>query len=170
MREAADIEYVAERAARGDEACFTALCGALKWKLFRAAKGVLGDEDLALDAVSEAVCRAYKGIGRLREPKYAETWFMRVLLNAAYDIRRKRTREAVTAVVPECAHYDDHSGLEIAELIEALPKELREIIGLKYYSGYTIEETAAILGIPEGTVKSRLNRALNRLRLEFKDE
>jgi RNA polymerase sigma-70 factor (ECF subfamily) len=167
VKEDVSLEYLAERASGGDEVCFAELCGALKRKLFRAAKGVLGNEELALDAVSEAVCRAYKGIKRLREPRYAETWFTRILLNAAYDIRRKQKHEVAAAELTERVHYDDHNAVEMAELVESLPKELREIISLKYYAGYTLAETAAILGVPEGTVKSRLNRALNLLRLEF---
>jgi len=55
-------------------------------------------------------------------------------------------------------------------MIESLQTELREIISLKYYSGYTLNEISSILNIPEGTVKSRLNKALNILRLEVLDE
>ena len=163
-------EYLAEKAAGGDEACFAALCGSLKHKLFRAAKGILGDEALALDAVSEAVFRAFKGIKRLREPKYAETWFVRILLNAANDLRRRRKHEIVMETVPEGVYYDNHGELDFAQMIGSLRPELREIISLKYYSGYTLNEISAILDIPEGTVKSRLNKALNLLRLEVLDE
>jgi len=163
-------EYLAGRASQGDEESFAALCGLLKTKLFRTAKGVLGEEALALDAVSEAVFRAFKGIRQLREPKYAETWFIRIVLNAANDIKRRQKHELVMETVPEGAHYDNHSDLEFFGLIESLQPELREIISLKYYSDYTLTEIAAILRIPEGTVKSRLNRALNLLRLEVSDE
>jgi RNA polymerase sigma-70 factor (ECF subfamily) len=55
-------------------------------------------------------------------------------------------------------------------MIQSLQPELREIISLKYYSGYTLREISGILGVPEGTVKSRLNRALNLLRLEVLNE
>jgi len=58
-------EFLAEQASKGNEKCFVALCDLLKTKLFRAAKGVLGNESLALDAVSEAIFRAFKGIKRL---------------------------------------------------------------------------------------------------------
>jgi RNA polymerase sigma-70 factor (ECF subfamily) len=163
-------EYLAEKAISGDEACFAALCGALKQKLFRAAKGILGDEALALDAVSEAVYRAFKGIKRLRHPKYAETWFVRILINAANDIRRRQKHEIVMETVPEDVYYDNHGELEFTQMIGTLQPELREIISLKYYSGFTLNEISAILDIPEGTVKSRLNRALNQLRLEVSDE
>ena len=159
-------EYLARQASKGSEECFIALCNALKTKLYRTAKGILGNETLALDAVSEAVFRAFRGIKHLREPKYAETWFMRILLNVANDMRRKQKYELTVEKLPEGSYYDDHNNLEFNQLIEILQPELREIVSLKYYSGYTLAEISAILKIPEGTVKSRLNKALNVLRLE----
>jgi RNA polymerase sigma-70 factor (ECF subfamily) len=170
LKENETPEDLARQAAAGNEQCFVALCDVLKVRLFRTAKGILGSESLALDAVSETVYRAWRGIRKLREPRYAETWFTRILLNAANDILRRRKHEIVTDKLPEVVHYDNHDDMEIAQLIEALPQELREIISLKYYSGYTLAETAEILDVPEGTVKSRLNRALNLLRLEFSEE
>jgi len=164
------LEYLAEQASNGNEECFVMICRTLEKKLFRTAKGVLGNEALSLDAVSEAVFRAFKGIKRLREPKYVETWFIRIVLNTANDINRKRKHEIVMENAPEGIYYDQHSELEFTQMIESLQAELREIISLKYYSGYTLHEISAILNIPEGTVKSRLNRALNILRLEVLDE
>jgi len=163
-------EYLAEQASKGNEECFVALCGMLKTKLFRTAKGILGNDALALDAVGEAVYRAFRGIKRLREPKYAETWFVRILLNVANDLYRRQKHEIAMEKVPEELFYDNHHELEINQMIESLQPELREIISLKYYSGYTLNEVSAILNLPEGTVKSRLNRALNFLRLEVLDE
>jgi RNA polymerase sigma-70 factor (ECF subfamily) len=163
-------EFLAKQAARGNEECFVALCNLLKTKLYRTAKGILGNESLALDAVSEAIFRAFKGIKRLREFKYAETWFIRIQINAANDFYRRQKNEIVMEKVPEGIYHDDHSELEFTQMIESLQPELREIISLKYYSGYTLAEISAILDIPEGTVKSRLNRALNLLRLEVSNE
>jgi len=163
-------EYLARQASKGNEECFVTLCDLLKTKLFRTAKGILGNEALALDAVSETVFRAFKGIKRLREPKYAETWFVRILLNAAKDLYRRQKYEIVTEKVPEGLYYDNHSEFEFSQMIKSLQSELREIISLKYYSGYKLNEISEILNIPEGTVKSRLNRALNILRLEVLDE
>jgi len=159
-------EYWAKQASIGNEECFIALCNYMKTKLFRTAKGVLGNESLALDAVSEAIFRAFKGIKRLREPKYVETWFIRIVLNIAKDFYRRQKHEIAMETVPEGIYHDNHSELEFIQMIESLRPELREIISLKYYSDYTLNEISAILNIPEGTVKSRLNRALNILRLE----
>jgi RNA polymerase sigma-70 factor (ECF subfamily) len=164
------LEQLAERAKKGDEESFVMLCDAVKTKLFRTAAGILGNEALALDAVSEAVFRAYKGIKRLREPKYAVTWFTRILINAANDIYRRQKREFAAETLPGTAYHDDHSDMRFFELIEALPPGLREIISLKYYSEFTLAEISLTLKIPEGTVKSRLNRALTQLRLEADNE
>lgn len=162
--------YLAKQASDGNEACFVALCNLMKEKLFRTAKGILGNETLALDAVSEAVFRAFRGIKRLKEPRFAETWFTRIVINTSHDIYRRRKHETIMETVPEGIHYDDHSGIECMQLIESLRKDLRDIISLKYYAGYTLTEISAILEIPEGTVKSRLHRALTLLRLEVLDE
>lgn len=169
-RDSKTLEDLAIKASGGNEECFVMICRVLEKKLFRTAKGILGNETLALDAVSEAVFRAFKNIKQLREPKYIETWFIRIVLNAAHDIQRRRKREVVTDTVPEGMHFDNHLELEIAQMIDSLEPELREIISLKYYSGYTLQEAAYILKIPEGTVKSRLHRALKLLRLEVLDE
>ena len=164
------IEFLARQAIGGNEECFVSLCDLLKTKLYRTAKGILGNESLALDAVSETVFRAFKNIKRLREPKFAETWFIRIIINAAKDIYRRQKHEVTMKEVPEGIYHENHNEMEFNQMIESLQPHLREIISLKYYSGYTLNEIAGILKIPEGTVKSRLNRALNLLRLEVMNE
>lgn len=165
------LESLAARAAKGDDESFVALCNAVKTNLFRVAMGILGDEALALDAVSEAVFRAYKGIRRLKEPKYVLTWFTRIVINAANDLYKRQKREfALQEIDADAACVDDYSDMYFLELINGLPRELREIVSLKYYSDFTLAQVAIILKLPEGTVKSRLNRALAKLRLEAPDE
>ena len=164
------MEFLAKQAIGGNEECFVSLCDLLKHKLFRTAKGILGNEALALDAVSEAVFRAFKNIKRLREPKFVETWFIRIIINVANDLYRRQKHEITMKEVPEGIYHENHNEMEFSQMIESLQSELREIISLKYYSGYTLNEIAGILKIPEGTVKSRLNRALNLLRLEVMNE
>ena len=166
MREENRLTHLAELAANGDEDSFVALCDAMKNDLFRAAKGILGDDSLALEAVSESVFRAYKGIRRLQEPRYAATWFTRILINAANDMYKRRKHEISLDSVQNNGYFDDHSKLDFEQMIRSLPPELREIVSLKYYSEFTHEEISRILKLPIGTVKSRLSRALKLLRLE----
>lgn len=170
MNDSEMLAHLAEHASKGDDDCFVQLCDTLKLRLFYTAKGILGDESLALDAVSEAVFRAYKGIKRLREPQYVATWFTRILLNVSKDIHKRKMHEITVSEMPEGKHIDEYEELSFNELIENLPLELREIVSLKYYSEYTLTEISTILKIPQGTVKSRLNRALKMLRLEVANE
>ena len=167
MKGGQELEHLAAKAAKGDEESFVALCDAVKTNLFRAAIGILGDEGLALDAVSEAIFKAYKGIRRLKQPQYVLTWFTRIVINTAKDIHKKQKREVAQEIdINAAVGVDDYSDMYFNELIDGLPLELREIISLKYYSGFTVAEVATILKLPAGTVKSRLNRALKQLRLE----
>ena len=161
-----DIGYLAEKAAKGDEQSFIELCNIMKVPLFRAAMGILGNEQLALDAISETTYKAYKSISKLREYKYAATWLTRILINAATDIYNRQNRYVPLETAQEIAHYDSHDKLNFDELTASLPNDLRIIVSLKYYSEFTLEEIAKILDTPIGTVKSRLNRALKQLRIE----
>ena len=164
------LEHMAKLASKGDEDSFVALCEAMKKQLFRAAKGILAEDSLALEAVSEAVFRAYKGIRRLRQPQYVATWFTRILINAANDIYKRQKREiAFEEPKAENVYYDDHDNLNFQQMIDTLPIELRKIVSLKYYSEFTLEEISRILRSPVGTVKSRLNRALKQLRMEVEE-
>jgi RNA polymerase sigma-70 factor (ECF subfamily) len=95
-----------------------------------------------------------------------ETWFVRIQINVANDFYRRQKHEIDMEEIQEGIYHDDHSELEFTQMVESLQPELREIISLKYYSGYMLHEISEILNLPEGTVKSRLNRALNILRLE----
>ena len=73
------------------------------------------------------------------------------------------------AELPETAQ-EEFDGLPLKEAVGRLPKELREVIILRYFTGLTLEETAKALDIPRGTVTSRQKRALGLLRLELADE
>ena len=165
-----ELRLLAENAAKGDDESFAALCGAMKLRLYRTAVGMLGDQTLALDAVSEAVFRAYKGIRKLKQPQYASTWFTKILLNCAKDIARKRRNETPSEIIPEEGRSDGESDMYFDEMIKKLPGKAREIVSLKYFSGYTLKEISEILSVPVGTVKSRLGRALADLRLEAERE
>ncbi len=173
MNEDKSIAFLAQKASHGDDECFAELCDTLKHKLFSTAKGILDNDTLALDAVSEAVFRAYKGIKRLRKPEYAETWFTRIVINTSRDIYKRQLYETTVETIPDGEYSDEYNGMvtmEFNQMIASLPLDLRQIISLKYYSDYTLLEISSILKIPVGTVKSRLNRALKLLRLEVINE
>ncbi|HJB98898.1 MAG TPA: sigma-70 family RNA polymerase sigma factor [Candidatus Flavonifractor merdavium] len=138
-------------------------------KLYRAALLTLGSEAAAVDAVDEAVYKGYLGYRKLREPKYLETWLVRILLNVCRDELRRRKRELAVEELPETAG-EEFDALPLKEAIRCLPAQLRDVIILRYFTGLTLEETAAALELPRGTVSTRQRRALELLKLDLTDE
>ena len=149
------------------EAEYTRRAEALKARLYRTALLYLGGEAQAVDAVDEAVYRGFLALKKLRQPEYCETWLTRILINVCNaELRRRKSLEDA----PEGAWSGDLDALPLREAIRRLPGELREVVILRYFSGYTLEETARTLEIPRGTVTSRQKRALELLRLALTEE
>lgn len=142
---------------------------ALRERLFRTAMVYLGSEALALDAVDEAVYRALCGLWRLRSPEYFDTWITRILINECRNELRRQKRLTPLEALPETA-AEEFDALPLKEAIRRLPGELKDVVVLRYFGGYTVSETAASLGIPMGTVSTRQRRALKLLKLELSEE
>ena len=153
-----DREELAERTQR------------LKARLYRTAYLYLGSEADALEAVDEAVYLALRSLRKLREEAFFDTWMTRILLNECHRELRRRTRLAPMEVLPESAGADAYDSLPLKEAVERLPEQLRAVVILRYFTGYTQAETAAALAIPQGTVATRQRRALELLRLDLGEE
>lgn len=140
-----------------------------KEMLYRVAFGYLHDETKALDAVDEAVYQGYAHRHDLREPKYLKTWLVRILINECLKIIRNGKRELNMDVLPEDIQNSGEDLIHLKIAISNLPEDLRKVIILRYFGGFTISKTAEILGIPEGTVSTRSRKALEILRVEISD-
>ena len=141
----------------------------VRGRLYRTALLYLGGEAAALDAVDEAVYRAFLSHRKLRQPEHFATWITRILINVCNDELRRRKREPSMAELPETA-AEQFDALPLRDAVERLPRELRAVVVLRYFSGYTLAETAEALGLPPGTVSTRQRKALSLLRLELGDE
>ncbi|MCI6255519.1 MAG: sigma-70 family RNA polymerase sigma factor [Clostridiales bacterium] len=140
----------------------------LKARLYRTALLYLGGEAAALDAVDEAVYRGLVSCGRLRQEEFFTTWITRILINVCNDELRRRRREIAVEELPETA-AEAFDALPLRDAVARLPRELRAVVVLRYFSGYTLEETARALKTPVGTVSTRQRKALALLRLELAD-
>lgn len=138
-------------------------------KLYRAALLTLGSESAAVDAVDEAVYKGYLSYQKLRQPQYLETWLVRILINICRDELRRRKRELAVEELPETAQ-EAYDSLPLKEAVLRLPAQLRDVIVLRYFTGLTLEETAAALDLPRGTVSTRQRRALALLKLDLTTE
>lgn len=151
------------------EAEFTARTEDLKARLYRTALVYLGSEAIALEAVDETVCRGFQALKKLRQPDYFETWMTRILMNVCKKELRHRKRELTVESLPERA-VEVFDALPLKEAIRRLPAELKDVVILRYFSGYTLKEAAESLSLPQGTVVTRQRRALALLRLELTEE
>lgn len=141
-----------------------------KEMLYRVAFGYLHDETKSLDAVDEAIYLGYAHRHDLREPKYLKTWVTRILINECFKILRNSKREINMDVLPEeSVKGTDEDSIYLKYAVNNLPEDLRKIIILRYYGGFTISETAELLEIPEGTVSTRSRKALEILKVEISE-
>lgn len=141
----------------------------MKERLYRTAFLYLGREAASVDAVDEAVYRGLCAHKKLREPEFFSTWLTRILINVCKEELRRRKRELLVEELPETA-VEAFDALPLREAVRRLPRELREVVVLRYFTGLTLAETAQALGIPPGTVSTRQRKALSLLRLEFEEE
>jgi RNA polymerase sigma factor (sigma-70 family) len=148
---------------------FAARTEQLKARLYRTALLYLGSEDIAVDAVDEAVYRGLNGLKKLRQPEFFDTWMTRILINECKKELRRRKREQPLDTLSETA-VEAFDSLPLKEAIRRLPPELKEVVILRYFAGFTLAQTAQSLEIPQGTVVTRQRRALAVLKLELSEE
>ncbi len=148
---------------------FSAQLEQVQDRLYKTALLYLGDRTQALDVLSETVCKGLCSCKKLRQPEYFCTWITRILINECYNELRHQKRWIPMDTLPE-ATAEDFDALPLKQAIATLPKELKEVVILRYFSGFTLSETAQLLKIPQGTAATRQRRALQLLRLELETE
>lgn len=136
--------------------------------LGRMAYMLTGDHHAAEDLVQVALARTYNAWQRIRNKKAIEAYVRRTIINeyTAWWRRAWRYRERLTGELPEspAAESDPSVRTEVWQAIQALSRRQRAVIVLRYYEDLTEIQTAELLGVSVGTVKSQTARALNRLR------
>ena len=141
----------------------------IRLRLYKTALLYLGSEAFALDAVDEAVYKALCSYKKLRQPEYFDTWITRILINECYNELRRQKRFRAIDELPESS-VEVFDTLPLKEAIRRRPRELKEVVILRYFAGYTLIETAETLQIPQGTVATRQRKALKVLKLELSEE
>ena len=141
----------------------------LRVKLYKTALTYLGNEAIAMDVVDEAVFKALCNKWKLRHPEFFDTWITHILINECHNEIRRQKRYRSLEELPEL-EAEQYDNLPLKEALQRLPKELKDVIILRFFSGYTVAETATILRIPAGTAATRQRKALQLLRLELKEE
>ena len=132
-------------------------------KLYRITCGLLREPQDRMDAVQDAILKAWCNLGRLRSEEYFDTWLIRILINECHNRHRTQARLVPLESAPEPSEpFQGNS--QLRDAILALPEKLRIPIILHYMEGYKTEEIAQMLRLPGGTVRSRLRRARSMLK------
>lgn len=141
----------------------------IRMRLYKTALLYLGGEAPALDALDEAVYKALRSYKKLRRPEFFDTWITRILINECLRELKRRKRLVPLDALPETAAHE-FDALPLKEAVRRLPKELKEVVILRYFAGFTLKETGEILEIPQGTAATRQRKALALLRIELGEE
>lgn len=154
--------------ARQDEFELVVMCHTRS--LLRVARRLASGSPQAEDLVQESLLLAWRGFHQLREGTNARAWLFRILFNVFYGHGRKI--RSLPDIVPLTAEirtampaFDD--SIEVSRALEGLHLEHRTVLMLAVVEGFTCNETAEILGVPVGTVMSRLSRARQAMRMRL---
>ncbi len=134
--------------------------------LYRLARCYLHTDVDAADAVQEALLRAWAKRETLREFRYFRTWLTRIVINVCKDELKRCSAQAPVKPLP-VASADNPEREWLQEALQALDVKYRVPLVLFYLDGYTIKQIAQLLHMTQGTVKSRLYRAKEKLRIEL---
>lgn len=172
------------RAAKGDANAFETLMSAYEKKIYALCLRMMGNPHDGEDAAQEAMLRIWRTIGQYRFESAFSTWVYRVTASCCMDAIRKRQRHEHPSLeeMGEASGFDPADGGEtpqeqterketrsaIRQAIAAVPEGMREVFLLRDVHGLSVEETAQALQIAQGTVKSRLARAREKIAAELK--
>jgi len=164
-----------ERAMAGDHDAFSELARVSIGRLYVVARLILRDDGRAEDATQEALVAAWRRLNGLRDPDRFEAWLHRLLVNACYrEARRGRRQGSIevhvqTLPMPEAAgssgmDFDLADRDQLERGFRRLDVDQRTVLVMHYYLGFSLDDAAEVLGVPPGTVRSRLHRAIGAMR------
>ena len=154
-------------AQQGDRAALERLAARWRPRHYAHARRLLGRVEGAADAVQEAWAGIIRGLGRLREPEQFPSWSYAIVTRRCQDGMRRKGREppGISDIdVPDTTAGGHEQALDLRRAMAALPPDQRAGMALFYIDGFSVAEIAEALGIPAGTVKSRLFHARHALR------
>lgn len=161
-----------KRAKRGDKEAFCNLIRVNKIAIYRVAKSILNNEEDIEDAVSESILKAYKNIQGLKQEVFFKTWLIRIVINESNNLYKKRAKE----IAVDKDHFknikvnDNYKDLSLYNAINSLDEDLRITTILFYFEDMKYKDIAKVLNVKEGTIKSRLSRAKEKLYNILKEE
>jgi len=143
----------------------------LEKTMYHVAMSILKNDADCADAVQQALMLAFEKLHTLKQERFFKTWMIRILINECYRIKRYHKRYLpYEEYVPDDRTWEQDNYTELYLTIKELPEKQRILVTLYYLDGYSVKEVADIMKMKEGTVKSRLSKARQMLRLRLDGE
>ena len=163
------ILNLVKKAKNGSAEAFGELYGMYATELFRFAYYYTGSQTTAEDCVSEAVCLAFENLPQLKKNEAFRSWMFKILFNCCKKAQKIKYLESgnaeISSVTELSAPTEDHNEkISLKNALKKLSDEEREIIILHYAIGYNSKEIGDILGMKDATVRSKLSRAVAKIR------
>ncbi len=162
------------RAQGGDREAYESLAHAVAGRLYATAYRIVRDSDAAEDATQQALVTIWRDLRSLRDPDRFEAWTYRLVVRAALDQNRRQRRAGVRHVAIDEQTPAAGDGIADADTRDQLTRALaalsidhRTVVVLHHYAGLPLGEIAEILGVPYGTVGSRMHHAMRHLRADL---
>ncbi|MDE5779550.1 MAG: sigma-70 family RNA polymerase sigma factor [Lachnospiraceae bacterium] len=138
--------------------------------LYRVSHAVLRSDTDCEDAVQEAIAIAFEKLYTLKQDEYAKTWLTRILIHECYHIQKRRKQTVCLQEDNPEFSYHQNDYLDLYQAVMGLSEQHRLVVILHHLEGYSVEEVAKMLRVPQGTVKSRLSRAREQLKKDLEEE
>lgn len=156
-----------KKAQQGNQKAFLKLIESDKEKLYKMAFLYVKNENDALDIVQETIMKAYVNIRTVKEERYFSTWLAKILINTALETLRKNSKIILLKeeiVEKQSPNMQIEEKMDLLQAIEQLEEKYKTVIILRYYKDLPVQQIADYLDCPEGTVKSNLHRAIQKLK------
>lgn len=138
-------------------------------KYYRIAFGYVHNEADALDIVQEGAYKAIYFSDKLRQTEYADTWLCRIMMNESLEFLRKNKRESMPLEDYNEGMEAVYEDVNLRQALEALPQKDKTVVTLRYFEDMSLNEISMVLDENVSTVKSRLYRALGKLKLTLQE-
>ena len=165
-------EKLIKKAVKGNFNAYSIQVNELKSDGYKLAYTILKNEQDSIDAYLQAVEKGLKNIKNLKEVKYFKTWFLKIVINEAKNIISKNSKVIYLEDVKdlkEDKEINRENKIDLEKSLQSIDPQTREMIKMKYYMGYKLEEIAQILDLSIGMVKGKMYTALKNMRKELSD-
>ncbi|HHD2753489.1 TPA: RNA polymerase sigma factor [Clostridium perfringens] len=150
---------------KGDKDAFLSLIDENRLSIYRVARGILNNKEDIEDALQNTIIKSYEKIGTLKKDEFFKTWIIRILINECNLIlRRNKKTIFLDKLENQEVYSDDYENIELTSVINSLNEELRVTTVLYYFEDMSTKEISEMLNVAEGTVRSRLARAREKLK------